>query len=472
MRKPKHYSVTEVLNFSEIGLIFEFYSTKETNFIINDLSRLTSKKVILTGEQYTPSYFNAILLKEYDAKRARYQFHIAPQDYHSIIPIIDSVSSWISESCETTNDTLLKMSLSFNHRNLETLSRISSMKPSRLILKFDENEVYKRFPTQKNSPYAISIKSLVPSRTYINESEVEHHISELLNNPFAEFYGINFKNYTNGVLECNFVGGKGYASKNKEIKDVLEYFIIKTYQSINEEDFSEFERYEIKRLTQGFDKLQMAFYDPEIFMAEFKNLGVYVDLKTSAQTLKTYWSTIRQPLFEMIINGGLREGQFNYDTEIGKFQLRKGKLNGTMIRNMDLVLCEISGVLDNCSFVGCKINKARIYNSKIINGNKINESYLKGVSVNKPNEISKSVIENNEEMVNCPVSESLIKYATPGKDLKVDENSTVVVKRLPLPEKTDAIEIEKIRDYTFIKDMNKSGDKGFQNAYNKNTYLK
>lgn len=472
MRKPKHYSVTEVLNFSEVGLIFEFYSTKETNFIVNDLSKLTSKQVILTGEQYTPSYFNAILLKEYDAKRSRYQFHIAPQDYHSIIPIIDSVSSWISESCETTNDTLLKMSLSFNHRNLDTLSRISSMKPSRLILKFDENEVYKRFPNQKNSPYAISIKSLVPSNTYINESEMERHISDLLNNPFSEYYGINFKNYTNGILECNFVGGKDYASKNKEIKDILEYFIVKTYQSINEEEFSDFEKFEIKRLTEGFEKIQMAFYDPETFVAEFKNLGVYVDLKTSLQTLKTYWSSIRGPLFEMIINGGLREGQFNYDTEIGKFQLRKGKLKGTMIRNMDLVSCEISGVLENCSLVGCKINKSRIYNSKIITGNKINESYLNGVSVNKPNEISKSIIENNEEMVNCPVTESLIKYATPGKDLKVDENSTVVIRPLPLPEKTGAIDIDEIRDYTFIKDMNKSGDKGFQNAYNKNTYLK
>lgn len=468
MRKPKHYSIIEVLNFSEVGLIFEFYSTKETNFIIDNLSKLTSKNVTITDTQYDPSYFNAILLKEYDAKRSRYQFHIAPQDYHSILPIIDNVCSWISESCETTNDTLLKMSLSFNHRNLHTLSRISSMKPHRLILKFDENEVYERFPSQKNSPYAFSIKTLIPLNTYINEFQIERHINTLIDKSFYECYAINFNHYTNGIIKLNYIGGKDYASKPKEIKDILEYFIIKTYQSINEEELSNFEKFEINRLSEGFDKIQMAFYNPEIFLSEFKKIKVSVDLKNSEQLIKTYWSFIRDPLFEMIIGGKLREGLFNYDTQIGKFQLKNGKLDGVIIKNMDLVACQISGILENCNFVNCSINKARIYNSRLIDKNKINESYLYGASINKNNKITKSIVENNEEIINCHVDESLIKYATPGKDLKIDENSTLVVKQLPLPKKTDAIKIEDIRDYTFIKKMNKSEDKGFQNIYKKN----
>ena len=110
MKKSKHYSVLEVLNFSDIGLIFEFYSTKESDFITSNLSTLTSKNITLTNEsKYGPSYTNAILLKEYEAKKSRYQFKIAPQNYHSILPIIDSVSKWLSESAETTHDTILKI---------------------------------------------------------------------------------------------------------------------------------------------------------------------------------------------------------------------------------------------------------------------------------------------------------------------------------------------------------------------------
>jgi hypothetical protein len=74
-------------------------------------------------------------------------------------------------------------------------------------------------------------------------------------------------------------------------------------------------------------------------------------------------------------------------------------------------------------------------------------------------------VENNDEMINCTVENSVIKFATLGKHLKVDENSTIVVHNVPLPLKTDAVKVEKVRDYTYIKDMRKSDDLGFQNEY-------
>jgi len=466
MAKPKSYSVLEVLNFSEIGLVFEFYSTKKTDFILENIGNSIGKNIIITGElKYSPTYTNSILVKEYDATRSRYQLHLAPQNYHSVIPIIDEVTKWINENCETTFDTGLKISLSFNHRYLETLDSISQMNPARLMLKFDENFIYERFPERKNSPYALSIKTLVPIKTYINEAEIKNYIIQMLNSPYGEYYGINFKNYTQGILECNYIGGKDYVSKPKEIKDILEYFIIKAYQSINEEDINQFELNEIKKITKDFEKIQMAFWDPDIFLKEFENLKVYVDLQRSTQILKTYWDKIRLPLFEMIISGGLREGQFNFDSEIGVFQLRKGNVN-SLIKNMELMSCKLGGIIENCDLIGCDINKARIYNSNFVKNNKINESYIQNTTVNNTNEINKSFILNNEEVINCKVTESVIKFATPGKNLKVDESTTVVVKQMPLPEKTDELKVDEIRDYSWIKSMNTSGENnGFENEY-------
>lgn len=471
--KPKSYSVLEVLNFSDVGLLFEFYTSKDSNFITSDLSKRTGKNIIITGEnRYSPTYSNAILLKEYEASKARYQLNIAPQNYHSVIPIIEEVCSWITEHCETKFDTSLKFNLSFNHKHLDTLWSISQMNPSRLMLKFDESFVYSRFPERQNSPYCLSIKNLAPINAYINEAEVEKHIQYILKTPYAEFFGINFSNYTNGLLECNFVGGKDYSSKVKEIKDVLEYFIIKTYQAINEEDFNDFETYTTKKLTENFEKIQMSYWDPDVFLREFQDLKVYVDLKTSRQILKTYWSHIRTPLFEMIINGNLKEGDFNYDTELGKFQLRKGKLQGNMIKNMDLVSCEISGVLEKCNLINCRVSNARIYNSNLIKENEISYSYLQNISANIGNKISNAYIVNNEEILNCQISESVVKFATAGKDLKIDESSTFIVKEMILPAPNDSVQVDEIRDYTWVKDMRKTPDKGFQNEYQKNKYLK
>lgn len=474
MRHPKSYSVQEVLNFSNIGFIFEFYSTKESNFIISDLSNRTSKNIMLTNEiRYQPTYTNAILLKEYEAKRSRYQFLIAPQNYHSVLPIIDSVTEWLSESAETSHDTKLKVSLSFNHKHLETLSTISGMNPTRLVLKFDENFIYSRFPEQKHSPYALSIKTLAPITTYLNEKEIGMNIDTILALPASGYYGIDFTNYTRGILECNYIGGKDYPKKSKEIKEILEYLIIKSYQSLNEENYSLFEIDEMKRITEDFGRIQMSYIDPEIFLREFSNdIRVFIDLKTSHQLIKSYWTVIRKPLFEMILNGNLRKGDFNYDTEVGRFQLKRGGIGGTLLKNLDFVKCEITGVMENCTFQDCNVVNSRAYNSKFIEGNKIINSYLEGASINKRNEVIKSYIVNNEEVVNCDVKGSVIKFATPGKNLTLDESSTLVVKGERLPRLTDAIQIEEIRDYAFIKSMRKTEDKGFGNLYDRNKYLK
>jgi hypothetical protein len=466
MAHAKHFSVLEVLNFSDVGLVFEFYSTKDSNFMIDDLSRLTAKNVILTNEkEYSASFSNAILLKEYNATRARYSFTVAPQNFHSVIPILREVTGWISENCECTLDTKLKVSLSFDNRHLDTIQTIQNMQPSRMLLKFDESFVYERFPEQKGSPYALSVKTLAPISYYINESGISKNISMILNTPYAQFYGIDFTNYTRGVLECNYIGGKDYASKITEAKDVLEYFIIKAYQAINEENTTPFESLEMSRLTEGFDKMQMAYYDPEIFIKEFQNLKVYVDLKANLQVMKTYWNTIRGPLFEMIVGGGLREGQFNFDTDLGRFQLRKGTLHSSLTHDMDLVSCNLTGVYENCTFTSCKVVKGRLYHAKIISNNQIKESYLGNVTANSGNDIVGSVVENNEEMLNCTIENSVVKFATIGKHAKIDEGSTIVIRNVPLPVNTDAVKVEKIRDYTYIKDMNKSEDKGFQNEY-------
>lgn len=455
--KPKSYSVQEVFNFTDIGIIFEFYSTKNSDFIVNDLSKRTSKNIVLTNEtSHVATYSNAILIKEYEAKKSRYQLHLAQQNYASMVPIIQEVSRWLSESAETTHDTLMKVSLSFNHRHLDTLSSITGMNPTRLILKLDENFIYERFPEQRNSAYSLSIKHMSPVMTYINEVDLQQNINGLISLPQAEYYGIDFSEYTKGTLKFNYIGGKDYPEKVNEIKETLDYFIVKAYQSLNEEDYSAFEIHEMHRITSGLNKLQKAYNDPEVFLKEFQNLKVYVDLKISEQTLKTYWQNIRNPLFEMIIRGSLREGQFNYDTEKGKIQIRNAKLNGTFLKNVEFFKCEINGVLENCNFTTCNLVKSRVYASKFIRGNNINESYLYHVSVNQENEINKSYVVNDDEVVNCQITESVIKFATPGINLKMDESSTIIIKDQPLPHKTEAIQIEEIRDYSWIKAMNKN----------------
>jgi hypothetical protein len=337
--KAKSYSVEEVFLNTKLGVIFEFYSSKDTTFIVEDLSRITSKNVIITNdEKHTPSFSYALLVKEYESKKPRYKFMLEKQQYHSMLPIIQEVNKWLKESAETTFDTLMKVQLSFNHHGLETLQTLSGMNPTKLILKFDENYVYERFPEQKNSPYAFSIKQVAPlNQMYINENEITQNINNIVMMPKNSYYGINFTNYTLGTLEFNYIGGKNYPEKQKDINDLLEYFILKTYQSLNEDEYYKFELIEMKNLTKDFHVMQMAYYDPDFFIKEFKDIKVFSDLKTSPQLLKTLWTQIRDPLFEAIIQGHFRKGQYNYDSQIGRFQIKGAELTNTNLKNFDLL---------------------------------------------------------------------------------------------------------------------------------------
>ena len=67
---PKNYSIQEVFNNTSIGLTFEFYSSKKTAFIAEDLAKPLGKTVVVTGdEKAMPTWSSAILLKEYNGKR-------------------------------------------------------------------------------------------------------------------------------------------------------------------------------------------------------------------------------------------------------------------------------------------------------------------------------------------------------------------------------------------------------------------
>ena len=473
MNKAKQFSLAEVFEATNIGVIFEFYSSRDNNFIIKDLNKLTTKNIILTNFNYDPTFSNAILLKEYEGKKPKYSFKLAPQNFKSIIPIVTEVLEWLSETSECTYDTLMRINMSFNNRHLETLQTISGMNTDKLILKFNEEYIYERFPKQKGSPYAISIKELLPFNENVVSNDIVKNINYIIGLPQKNYYGINFENYTKGILEFNYIGGENYSEKSKEILELLEYYVLKTYQSLNKLEYSQDELKELRELTDTFYKIQEAFYEPAQFFELFPDIRVSVDVKKADQIIKAYWPKIRNTLFEVVVNGHFRKGEFNYDSDIGKYQLRNAELKSSKISNFDLVRCEIQGIVENCNLWTCKVNNARLYNSKIVRGTDIKNSYLHKITANRGNILENCLIENMYEIINCEIKKSIVKFAGIGISAKLDENTTIIDQIDEITQESEkGVSVEEIRDYKFIKNMNKSEDLGFQNIYNKNTYLK
>jgi len=112
----KDYSVQEVFNHAYVGFIFEFLSTKETEFIVEELSKVTGKSVGLTNDpRMQPTWTAPVLLREYAGKTSRYRLKLSPQDYLSVGGLVNGVLEWIKNTSKTDITTGVNVSLSFNN---------------------------------------------------------------------------------------------------------------------------------------------------------------------------------------------------------------------------------------------------------------------------------------------------------------------------------------------------------------------
>ena len=474
MNKPKKYTLPEVFGATSIGFVFEFYSSKQTNFIVENLGKRTMKDVVTTNDiTYEPSPGRAILLKEYEGKKPRYSFKLPRQKFSLAIPLMKEVLSWLSETSDCTFDTVMRVNMSFDHHHLRTLRDISNMSPNMLILKIDEEYIFDRFPNQEDSPYAMSIKTLMPMSEAVYTHDILKNVNYIIGTPKGKHFGIDFTNYTRGILEFNYIGGVEYSEKQKEIMELIEYYVIKTYQSLNETEYSKSEHSELKFMTNQFYKIHEAYYDPEKFQELFPEIKLAVNMRRDSQLLKTYWPKIRNTVFETVINNNLREGEFNYDSDISVYQLRGADINCTTLKEFDLVKCNITGIVENCNLIVCEVNNARLLDSKVVKGTNISNSYLRGVTVEEQNELENCFVENNYEVLNCTIRNSIIKFAGLGIKSRLEEG-TVFIDREENIQKPMAVGIEtkETRDYKWVKNLlGPKVDKGFGNEYIKKTYI-
>jgi hypothetical protein len=465
--KAKSYSIAEVFDNAEIDFTYEFYSSKHTPFIVEQLSEILGKNVVLTGDAgYHPSPLNAILLKEYNGKRPRYQLKTGSMPYNDVNPRMDFTLMWMNENAVLDYSTVLKTRLSFNHRDLQTIQNISNMDIGKLVLKMDENYLRGRFPAGSESPFSMSIKRLVPLGNFINASKVIHDMKSVFQLPINEYFALDFTEYTRGSLTFNYICGE-YASDPDSVKEALQYFVLTTYQALNENEYTQKEIFELEKLTEDYLQLKNLYYNSEKFTETFKDIRVMMDLNPSPQVLKSQWHMIRNPLFQVMFESGFRKGKFNWDSEVGSFQIKDAVLSGTKISGFDLVDCKVKGcILEDVHTWGTQINNSRVKIGTLVTKSKVEGSFLENVRADRTNNINKSIIRNNGEIINCKVDDSVIFHAGIGKNAKLEEGCTLIDVKDFRPGIKQGVEIKEIRDYRWIKSLGgEKEDKGFANEF-------
>ena len=320
----------------------------------------------------------------------------------------------------------LHINISFDKgKTNNTLEKISALK---IILNIDEELIYKFFPDRRDNFYAKSVKNLIPFKDYDYASNAVNLLANNLELPDTKYYGINLKNFYNGRLEFRYIGGDDYQSKSSEILELLDYFVLLTHNSIIEpmdEDDNNLLKQILNKNISQFKK----FSKLDDFIAEFPTIKIQVDKSDDYITLKTYYDTIYNELYEIINNiYNLNDCIINYDTDEQRMEIVDASFKVIFdLNNITIIDSDVNGgVFNHCTFSDCNVTSAHLQNCKILDTNvfnsKIESSHIDSNSVVNDSFIYNSFIDGeigSGVIRSCKIGE----YAKIGDEVKIVTDS-------------------------------------------------
>lgn len=441
MQIKKTYDKKEILNAMKIGFEFELYSNLSIVDSARSIAKLLDKRVVIpmkvdTLNQKVPLYHSPIkptsdifkLEPDYSGGKNMCELITGPMKYPEARNVFIKIFEWISNNGYTNERCSVHINVSIDNVLLPTKINIENVNVTKFILDFDESIIYDIFPERKESVYARSIKNINLNSILFYSKKLEDFSANTLTLPINEkYFGVNFTKKNKGYLEYRYIGGKDYHKKTRAILNIIDYICLHLHKTLNFNGvYSESDKYKLEKLTTNQENVYKSFMSYDAFRKNYPNLKVSVDLLTEEQILITYWNNIREKLFSIITTGGITKGNFNYDTEVGKFQLSDAVIKNCYLDNIEFLNCKIQGVIHNSWFYNCKISNSRVHSSNAITENVFDFCKIAETVLHISNVCNDCYIENKKTIINCEINKGVIKNGEIGKLAKISKETLKV----------------------------------------------
>jgi hypothetical protein len=440
MKVKKNYTQNEIFSGVKLGFEFEFFSSLDVFKTARSLAAATNKRVVVplslsSLDEPKPLYHSPVtptssifkLEPDYSGGKKMCELVTGPMKYSEARNIMIKVFEWIQSYGYTNERCAIHINISIDNNVIPTKYNIQNINVPKFILSFDENVIFNKFPKRKDSVYARSIKQIRPNDVLFYSPSLEEFSRATLNLPTDEkYFGVNFSKAEKGYLEYRYLGGENYENKAKIILDLIDYMAIHLYDTLNFDGFSEKEKSEFKKIIDLDKKIYEGFVKYEYFSKKFPDIKVSVDLNSDPLILETYWVTIREKLYDAIITGKMRKGEFNYDTDAGRFQLKNTKLTNCNLSEFEFAMCKIEGVMSRSWFYNCEVSNSRITESNFVKGNTINFSKIIESELHINNTLNDCYVENKKFIINCEVNRGVIRNGEIGKLAKISKDTMLV----------------------------------------------
>jgi hypothetical protein len=433
----------EILNSALIGFEFEFFSNKKFNSVASELSEVLGKRV-KTGfkskgkkekipgqhREISVDYNNYKLIHDFSGGKSMMELVTGPTPFFEAKVVLAKVLNWIKLNGRTNDRSGIHVNISFNKFSLPDKNLdITSLDVLKLILTFDEDFVFSRFPNRKDNVFARSIDYVFPTDLFSFNDNISSINRSSFTVPDEKHFGFNFAKLANGYLEMRYMGGKDYEDHIKEILECMDYAVSTIYDCLSKPGYTEENVTRLRGRLIEHKKFINGIINHKVFSVFYKKIEIYVDLKNSDQLLATYWEEYRKVLFDLIYKNGLKSGFINLDIDLHRYQVKDGVFEKPWsLSSYDLVDCKLkNSTLDQCTMIGCKVKSSQVSFCEIMIDNTIDDSKIKSCHIKTlHNTFTNCYIDNmphnvKGNIVNCIIRSGGI------SDLTTMDNKTVVV---------------------------------------------
>lgn len=469
--KPKTYTNDEILDGARVGLEFEFFSKLKDTEISRAIGKITGKRVVVPlavpalGEDPKPLYHSPVvttdsiwkLEPDFSGGKGMFELVTGPLPYKEARKVMIQVMDWIDQFGYTTSRCSIHANISFDYNKIEPTTEIQNMEVLKFILGFDEKPVYKNYPDRESSVYARSVQSIIPNQFFFyNAVPTDYAVFSNTIVPNEKYYGVNFTKREKDYLEFRYMGGKDYEKKPKKVLDTVDYFILSLFNILNYPAYTKTEASRLKKIFKKHSSIVKTFADYSIFAKAHKDIEISVDLKNDPQIIKSYWERIKVDIFDLMVRSGLKKGRINLDTDFSRMQLAKAKLSNAVIKDMDLIDCELEGVINKSNLYFCKISNSRLKEGSAMKENEFNVCKIKDVNLHATNICRDCFIENTDLPINCRIDGGVIRKGEIGAMAEVSDDTNVVeetdgAKTMKAPKEKK----EELKDFRWIKKLAK-----------------
>jgi len=391
----KYINNWDILTKSIVGFEFEFYTERSYYKLLELLNRELYPIKVHGFRKYHSRM-------EVDDKNFKIEPDLSggydmvelitgPMPYVDSKIILLKVLSILKDYGNTNEKCSLHINISFD----EDFKDIRNLNPLKIILNVDEDKIYDLFPNRKDNFYAISVKNMIPFKDFDFIGSAADIIENNIELPDTKYRGININKIRKGRLEFRYIGGNGYHLETKKILELLDYFILLSWNCTDTSIDKDDKKILLDYLNNNINNFKK-FKKVENFISEFPTIQLEVDKNDSMIIVKTYYGEIYEDIYELITNVyNLNNCIINYDTtdrkievvdadfkvilDIENIRFISCTINGGRFKNCEFVDSELkNNHLHNCNMKGCDILNAKLDNCIVDQTSTVKDSYFYG----------------------------------------------------------------------------------------------